>query len=174
MLKPHVVPPSLNASVLNGISNSALQPETSPADPRRASKAPFWAKEVGLLVLWLWMRPMAPTISFGRNQPAWGRFDRSAADSVGIAFVRRPPEGPEPGFIYLVSPLGGPARKLSDFPTRGSLSWSADGRWLEDRVPVEPDAQLLPGAIIVRGERILLAIHRELATGNAIAEPAYG
>lgn len=30
----------------------------------------------------------------------------------------------------MVSPLGGPARRLSDFPARGQLSWSPDGRWL--------------------------------------------
>lgn len=34
-----------------------------------------------------------PTISFGRNQPAVGRFDRQAAASSGIDFVRRPTGG---------------------------------------------------------------------------------
>ncbi len=34
------------------------------------------------------------------------------------------------GAIHLVSPLGGPARKVSDFPARLQLSWSPDGRWL--------------------------------------------
>ena len=29
-----------------------------------------------------------------------------------------------------MSPLGGPARRLSDFPARAQLSWSPDGRWL--------------------------------------------
>jgi serine/threonine protein kinase/Tol biopolymer transport system component len=32
--------------------------------------------------------------------------------------------------IHLVSPLGGPSRKLSDFPAGSGLSWSPDGRWL--------------------------------------------
>jgi serine/threonine protein kinase len=34
------------------------------------------------------------------------------------------------GTVYLVSPSGGVARRLSDFPARLQLSWSPDGRWL--------------------------------------------
>lgn len=34
-----------------------------------------------------------PTLSFGRNQPAAGRYDRAAARERGIAFVRRPTGG---------------------------------------------------------------------------------
>ena len=34
------------------------------------------------------------------------------------------------GTVHLVSPLGGPVRRLSDFPVHGRLSWSPDGRWL--------------------------------------------
>ena len=47
--------------------------------------------------------------------------------------------------IYLVSPLGGPARQLSDFPARSQASWSPDGRWLatsKDRSGGDP-----PGGI---------------------------
>ncbi len=44
----------------------------------------------GVIRLYRWD---PPTISFGRNQPASGRFDRSAAESAGIAFVRRPTGG---------------------------------------------------------------------------------
>ena len=36
----------------------------------------------------------------------------------------------EAGDIHLVSPLGGSARRLSDFPARLQLAWSPDGRWL--------------------------------------------
>src|SRR5262249_53504317 len=34
------------------------------------------------------------------------------------------------GTIYLISPLNGPARQLSNLPARSGLSWSPDGDWL--------------------------------------------
>jgi serine/threonine protein kinase len=55
-------------------------------------------------------------------------------DGRQIAFVRSHPGGvPAPyyeGTIHLISPVGGPDRKLSDFPVRSTLSWSPDGGWL--------------------------------------------
>jgi Tol biopolymer transport system component/tRNA A-37 threonylcarbamoyl transferase component Bud32 len=45
-----------------------------------------------------------------------------------IAFVRR--QGNQAA-VYLVSPLGGPARKLADYrPSVPYLSWHPDGKWL--------------------------------------------
>jgi lipoate-protein ligase A len=44
----------------------------------------------GVIRLYRWD---PPTISFGRNQPASGRFDRSIARATGIDFVRRPTGG---------------------------------------------------------------------------------
>ena len=71
------------------------------------------------------------------KDPAW------SPDGKQIAFVRFAP-GASAGMVHIVSPLGGPERRLSDFPTRHQLSWSADGRWLaaahareEDEVPPE-------------------------------------
>ena len=59
------------------------------------------------------------------GDPAW------SPDGTQIAFLRGRPRGSTLGTgIYLVSPLGGPARQLSDFPARSRLSWSPDGRWL--------------------------------------------
>lgn len=60
--------------------------------------------------------------------PAW------APDGENIAFVRSPALGsttetPE-GAVHLVSPLGGPGRRLADLPVWGPLSWSPGGRWL--------------------------------------------
>jgi Tol biopolymer transport system component len=34
------------------------------------------------------------------------------------------------GTVHIVSPVGGPVRRVSDFPARLQLSWSPDGRWL--------------------------------------------
>ena len=62
--------------------------------------------------------------------PAW------SPDGTQIAFLRyyagvtRGHHLLATGAIHLVSPLGGPARRLSDFPARPQLSWSPDGRWL--------------------------------------------
>jgi serine/threonine protein kinase/Tol biopolymer transport system component len=69
------------------------------------------------------------TDSAAEGYPAWSR------DGVQVAFLRfysgtaRLPFFAT-GTIHLVSPLGGPARRLSDFPARLQLSWSPDGRWL--------------------------------------------
>jgi len=59
------------------------------------------------------------------------------------------------GAIHLVSPLGGPARRLSDFPARSQLSWSADGRWLAA-------AKALPGSDLPGGIYLI-----STATGEA-------
>jgi Tol biopolymer transport system component/serine/threonine protein kinase len=65
------------------------------------------------------------------DSPAW------SPDGAQIAFLRHAGVAGRrmvtfwaPGAIHLVSPLGGPARRLSDFPARLQLSWSPDGRWL--------------------------------------------
>jgi serine/threonine protein kinase len=57
------------------------------------------------------------------QEPSW------SPDGRQIAFVRR--SGDEVT-IHLVSPLGGPAHRLSDFSVGwgGGASWSPDGRWL--------------------------------------------
>lgn len=48
------------------------------------------APDRGILRLYRW-RP--PTVSFGRNEPARGLYDRDAAAARGVAFVRRPTGG---------------------------------------------------------------------------------
>jgi Tol biopolymer transport system component/serine/threonine protein kinase len=55
--------------------------------------------------------------------PAW------SPDGTQIAFLRSDPEVGH-ARIYLVSPLGGPERRLSEFPAWTQLSWSPDGRWV--------------------------------------------
>lgn len=68
------------------------------------------------------------------TDPSW------SPDGTQIAFRRlvsgsarsraSPTTGARAAGIYLVSPLGGPARQLSDFPAWSQASWSPDGRWL--------------------------------------------
>src|SRR5260370_34870380 len=57
--------------------------------------------------------------------PSW------APDGRQIAFVRSQPgcafSRANCGTIHLVSPVGGPDRKRSDFPVRPRLSWPPDG-----------------------------------------------
>ena len=56
-------------------------------------------------------------------RPSW------APDGKQIAFVRLDDAGI--GTIYMVSPMGGPERRLPDLPVRRtSVSWSPDGQWL--------------------------------------------
>jgi Tol biopolymer transport system component len=75
------------------------------------------------------------------EDPAW------SPDGTQIAFLRRTGDVPPTSSIHLVSPLGGPARRVSGFPADGQLSWSVDGRWLAARkVPSEADA---PGGIFL-------------------------
>jgi Tol biopolymer transport system component len=79
--------------------------------------------------------------------PAW------SPDGSQIAFARGPAGR---GAIYLTSPLGGQARKLSDYrPAYGFpfMSWSPDGKWLAV-AELEPDGKngifLIP---VARGEK---------------------
>jgi Tol biopolymer transport system component len=62
------------------------------------------------------------------GRPAW------SPDGTQIAFLRAQQVGNarffSSGSVHLVSPLGGPERRLSDFPARLQISWSPDGQWL--------------------------------------------
>ena len=77
--------------------------------------------------------------------PAW------SPDGAQIAFLRgssgtaRVRFFSDVGAVHIVSPVGGPARRVSDFPARLQLSWSPDGRWLAaSKARVGSDA---PGGI---------------------------
>ncbi len=63
------------------------------------------------------------------TDPAEDRFPAWSPDGTQIAFTRFS-STLAPGTIYLVSPLGGAERRLSDFPAWPLVSWSPDGRWL--------------------------------------------
>jgi Tol biopolymer transport system component/predicted Ser/Thr protein kinase len=53
--------------------------------------------------------------------PAW------SPDGRWIAFQRGGPAGTR---VLLISPIGGPERRLADLACTGSLSWSGDSQWL--------------------------------------------
>jgi Tol biopolymer transport system component len=67
------------------------------------------------------------------TDPATDLFPAWSPDGKEIAFVRAPADGPPgkaPGSLYVVSPMGGPERRLTDFLSYGWAAWSPDGRWL--------------------------------------------
>jgi serine/threonine protein kinase/Tol biopolymer transport system component len=69
----------------------------------------------------------APEVHRLTSDPAPDVVPSWSPDGRQIAFVR---DSEGKGTIHLVSPLGGPAHRLSDFSVVGALSWSPDGRWL--------------------------------------------
>jgi Tol biopolymer transport system component len=74
----------------------------------------IYVKEVG-------SSEMRRLTTAGGAMPAW------SPDGKQIAFVRHGSEGVR---IYLISPVAGSERKLSDFPVAAGVSWSPDSRWL--------------------------------------------
>jgi eukaryotic-like serine/threonine-protein kinase len=82
------------------------------------------------------------------QDPAW------SPDARQIAFLRLRPGEPRAD-IYLISPLGGPERRVADFrPARApAIAWSPDGRWLavaERESPGSNGVFLVP---VERGEK---------------------
>ena len=83
------------------------------------------------------------------GDPSW------SPDGRQIAFTRavRTREGPVGArTVHLVSPVGGPSRRLNDSPVSGGVSWSPDSQWLAasgvrnagDRGPQTRGIYLLP------------------------------
>jgi len=62
------------------------------------------------------------------TDPASDQWPVWSPDGKRIAFLRSAAN--RPASIYVVSPLGGAEQKIADFPVRGHLAWSPDGKWL--------------------------------------------
>jgi Tol biopolymer transport system component len=84
-------------------------------------------------------------LTSGPDDDSWPSW---SPDGREIAFVRLSRSTPRVPAIHLVSPLGGPPRRLGDFPAAGPLAWTADGRGIVvGRAEVEGDTQAGRGAI---------------------------
>lgn len=62
------------------------------------------------------------------TDPAWDGYPEWSPDGRHIAFERN--LSPGKFGIFLISPIGGPERKLAEVNDDGGLSWSPDGKWL--------------------------------------------
>ena len=79
--------------IVRRLSNSASQIFRWSCGPVKAATAPFWAKVVGLLVLWLWMASMALAMGSGaahQTQPPAGHATSlgQAMDDDGVLVMR--------------------------------------------------------------------------------------
>ena len=65
------------------------------------------------------------------SRPGHDNFARWSPNGASIAFVRHGVEARDAGGqLHIVSPLGGPERKVSDLPFLGPLAWSPDSRYI--------------------------------------------
>jgi serine/threonine protein kinase len=93
--------------------------------------------------------------------PTW------SPDGRQIAFVRA--LGPGRVTIRVVSPLGGPDRKLTDHPPGLGMSWSPDGRWLATGSAFAPEF----AASAHRGIRLISASGEEVRAATAPSAPSF-
>ena len=128
-----ITPPPMQVRSVTGLDGYEIMPSLSP-DGDQVAFAWNGDNDGSNVDLYL---SMVGTSAVRRvtTHPMMDVFPRWSPDGRQIAFVREWTE--HVGHVYVVSPLGGPERKLSDFDAHfdrvalfGDLSWSPDGRYV--------------------------------------------
>jgi eukaryotic-like serine/threonine-protein kinase len=128
-----IPPPPMQVRSVTGLDGYEMMPSLSPDGNQVAfawngdtdgSNVDVYVSMVG-----------TPAVHRVTTHAAMDVFPRWSPDGRQIAFVRQWTD--HAGHVYVVSPLGGPERKLSDFGAHfdrvalfGDLSWSPDGRYI--------------------------------------------
>jgi len=128
-----VPPPPMQVRSVTGLEGYEMMPSLSP-DGNEVAFAWNGDKDGSNVDLYVSMIG-TPAVHRLTTHPAMDVFPRWSPDGKQIAFVRQWTD--HAGRVYVVSPLGGPERKVSDFDAHfdrvavfGDLSWSPDGRYI--------------------------------------------
>ena len=128
-----IPPPPMQVRSVTGLDGYEMMPSLSP-DGNQVAFAWNGDKDGSNVDVYVSMIG-TPAVHRLTTHPAMDVFPRWSPDGRQIAFVRQWTD--HAGRVYVVSPLGGPERKLSDFDAHfdrvavfGDLSWSPDGRYI--------------------------------------------
>ncbi len=128
-----IPPPPMQVRSVTGLDGYEMMPSLSP-DGNQVAFAWNGDKDGSNVDVYVSMIG-TPAVHRLTTHPAMDVFPRWSPDGRQIAFVREWTD--HAGRVYVVSPLGGPERKLSDFDAHfdrvalfGDLSWSPDGRYI--------------------------------------------
>jgi lipoate-protein ligase A len=135
----------------------------------------------GVLRLYSWT---SKTVSFGRHEPATDVYDRSAAEAVGIDFVRRPTGGRAVlhdaeltyGLVLPDRTYGGPKSvysKIHEGLARGLNRMGVAAAVAVGGVVLRPDAgpcfqMPAPGEVVARGQKLVGSA--QVRIGNALLQ----
>ena len=135
----------------------------------------------GVLRLYSWT---SKTVSFGRHEPVNGVYDRSAADSAGIGFVRRPTGGRAVlhdaeltyGVVLPDRTYGGPKgvyTKIHEGLAHGLNQLGVEAEVAAGGVVLTPDAGPCfqvpaPGEVVVAGQKLVGSA--QVRIGNALLQ----
>jgi Tol biopolymer transport system component len=128
-----IPPPPMQVRSVTSLDGYEMMPSLSP-DGNQVAFAWNGDKDGSNVDLYVSMIG-TPAVHRLTTHQAMDVFPRWSPDGRQIAFVRQWTD--HAGRVYVVSPLGGPERKLSDFDAHfdrvalfGDLSWSPDGRFI--------------------------------------------